>query len=204
MPRQHRLTTRQDSMLDRYGLAFGIAFGAVVLLLAYFFLIAPLVTELRSDATSKRAAKQDELVQAQNRVRSLQAVRDKLENITPAELSRMEVLLPESVNIPLILQDMDAMIRDSGMSVANMSVVEAATESASAAVTSEDSVRAASNVLVQAVDIQLSLTTGGDYTTYKKLLQIIEEHNPYIEMNSLTFQPGTEQLSLSLRTYYYQ
>lgn len=181
----------------------GAGLGVAILLLAYFFFIAPQISELRMDATSTRAAKQEELVQTENRVRALQSVRDKLENITPAELNRMETLLPDSVNVPLLLQEMDNMVRGAGMSVASMSVVEAATEIASASADST-SVRQSQNASVHPVDVQLSLNAGGDYASFKNLLQTIEAHNPYIEMNSLTFQTGTEQMSLALRTYYYQ
>ena len=175
---------------------------ALVVALAIFFLyvnptwsgsIAAAKTAIASDdqtltVARQYAAQQNELASARNA-------------IDPADLGRLSVFLPDSVDNVGIILDLNALAAHAGLSLANIDVTTNAADASGSA--SAGTLPAAGASPTGSVN--LSLSAAGTYAALQNFLQGVERSRRLLDVRELSVKgsdTGVYNYQMSLRLYW--
>jgi Tfp pilus assembly protein PilO len=140
-------------------------------------------------AAKEYAAKQNELASARNA-------------IDPANLSRLEIFLPDSVNNVGLILDINALAARSGLSLSNIDIVNAPTSAdAAVAIDGTGSISGASPVS----SVDLSLSAVGTYTGLQAFLKGLEKSARLLDVRDIVVrgsETGVYSYQMVVRLYW--
>ncbi len=206
------LTTKMLTDYFRW-LAAGAA--AVVVVLGYFFWLAPKIADLRVSAVTERLRTQADLKSEQAYAAALAASIQKFRQALPeAQLQKIDDFLPSAADFPGLLLTvrnlgLAANLSLDSMTVGQLGQVSTAARAAAPAAASTTAAQAATvgAAGVRSQDVTVSYSGGATYEQFKNMLATIESSQRLFDVVNLSYTGATDATGganwgLVLRTYY--
>ncbi len=162
-----------------------ISLTAIVIAGAIFFLYTQPAYD-KTKAIHAQIASYDQALEKAAELQTLkQQLLDRYNSFPPADIARLQKLLPDHVdNIRLIL-DMDDIAMRDGMTLSNVDI------SGNNSTSDTKTVIGALGASAQKYDtLAISFTTNGTYTQFKKFLTDLQSSLRIVDMTSLKIGPG--------------
>ncbi len=187
--------------------------------LGYTLFLSNVIAELQTTSFTQRDRAKNELVVDQRYASQLGTAIQKFKAIfTPAELTRLNAVLPTKTEFPSLLLTIKDIAATAGLQLENITITQVASAAASSAPvsTTPSTGVSANNILQQipqlaAQDATIQVSGGASYDGFKKFLGLIESSEQLFDVLSLNFATPTlggtgaaAQYSLTLRSYTYQ
>ncbi len=153
-------------------------------------------------------AQESQYDEALGKARDLQSIRDQLlaryNTFSPADLERLQKLLPDHVDNVRLILDLDSMASKYGMRVRNVSIDtgSGATANAGSAVSSVQQI-GTSNQPYESVVISFSVS--GPYDAFRQYLTDLEQSLRLSDVIGISFVPndtGIYDFTIHLKTYW--
>jgi len=188
--------------LNRYYPLLGLGIFTLILSLAYFFFIAAKITEVKQQKNSRLPIVQQESAALQAYFKESDELNAFVKNynaLHQAELNKAGYVLPITAKIPELMAQLPALISQDGFQISQFSVVSAEPKNTSR---SDEPAAPAENSIKQ-LSVNLAIT-GGDYFSFKNLLNDIENHLRLLDIISIEFKSaqGSTGYTLNMQTYY--
>lgn len=173
--------------------------AVLIAIVIFFVYINPMWSGRIADTKAAIASAEDALVAASQFTAQQNQLATERDMIDPADLARLEVFLPDSVdNVGLIL-DLNALAAQSGLALSNIDVTKGAADSAFSA----ESLPDAGGDPVGSVD--LSLSAVGTYAALQNFLKGVERSQRLLDARDLTVRgsdTGVYTYQMALRLYW--
>ncbi len=172
-------------------LALVIAIGA------FFVYVNPLMSGPIAEAKAAIARDDAALAVAQQYTAQENQLAAARNAIDPAELTKLNELLPDSADNVRLILDLDRIAGDSGLQVSGINVVTGTASGSSGGA----SIPASSPVS----SIDLSLSAVGDYTAFQTFLSSVERSLRLLDVRSISIQgsdTGIYTYQVTLRLYW--
>jgi len=188
--------------LNRYYPLLGLGIFTLILILAYFFFIAGKITEVKQQKNSRLPIVQQESAALKAYFKKSDELNTFVKNyntLHQAELNKAGYALPASAKIPELMAQLPAITAQDGFQISQLNIVSAEPKNTSR---SDETAAPAENSIKQ-LSVSLGVT-GGDYFSFKKLLNDIENHLRLLDVISIEFQStqGSMGYTLNMQTYY--
>jgi len=177
----------------------------LILALSYFLFLSP---KLKSTTAIMRDGieSQKRLFHEQERkLRDLQTVKRIYDEITPADLSKFNSVLPDAYVKERLFGELEEIIVRQGFILNSISLIggeEKLSTSAPMPTMVSDS---GGEALVNVGQISISLEVSAiDYAGLKQLLRILETNSRIFDIKSITFSFASNNAKLEMVTYYYK
>ncbi len=197
-----------------------LAIFILVLLLTYFFLLQPKITDLRQEKAVLATKKVEELAGLQKYYLSLQELEAVVNNfkVNKAQsFERLAQILPSEAEVPNLIAQLEALTQASGFRLTAITFAEAqaakttSKKSTKSTGSEETPTKIKEEAFIPELDpavhvINISMkVSGGGYLELKKLLDNIEKHLRIFDVNSIGFSSaeGENSYNIPLQTYYY-
>lgn len=170
----------------------------IVLGLAVFFLYVDPTYQNEIKAGQATLTSQNQLLE--NSKQLLQKRDDLYKRYTTIgndEISRIQKLLPDTIDNVRLVIDLDGVAQRYGMSLADLNLAEAVPSQTSQVTTASDEVK------YQAVTISFSVTTS--YDVFLQFLKDLEQSLRVVDVTKITFSStpsGLYKFSITLKTYW--
>lgn len=177
-----------------YGyIALGVV-GIITVVMANFF-IWPQYQRMESGGTLQYRNITTVIEQRQAYITDLQTMQQAYEQLDQRIVRAIDVALPKDYSAGPVFAEVEQLFQGSGFSVQSVNV--AATSSTTEAVTAEQP------TLYDIVSISVNLSSTSDvtYADFKQLLARIEGYPHLMNLESLTYAPGTGSYTFVLKTY---
>jgi Tfp pilus assembly protein PilO len=173
-------------------------FSLLVAVVIFFGYVRPTWSDTISAAKDAIASDEQSLVAAKEYSTQQNILTDARNAINPADLARLAVFLPDSVdNVGLIL-DLNALAVRSGLSISNIDVTTNTVETAVAS----DALPAAQN---QTGSIELSLSAVGTYSALQSFLVGVEKSQRLLDVRDIIVkgsETGVYSYQMKLRLFW--
>lgn len=189
-----------------------------VLILGYFLLLQPKISQLREAGIAQLPAKSSELELLNKYSQKLKELAAKVSGFQTKysqEVSDLNQVLPAQAQIPELIAELDALVQKSGFRINSLDINETSPKtpakkipenSDGASGLAENPTEQLNNNLenLHLLEVTLSVS-GGDYPAFKVLLNKIEKNIRLLDLISIKFSAvdNNEAYSLILRTYYF-
>jgi Tfp pilus assembly protein PilO len=179
------------------------------LVASIIFLDVPIVQgvlNMRKEIT----VKQEELVKKEAFIKTIEKLIDKYKN-SEESLKKLDDILPGDSDVPNLIVQIEAIAKESGMSVGGVNIAVSNQEGASKAETVRSGGSAGQEkVVVDYQVVTINLKMSGNYATLKAFLRAVEENMRLIDIESIAFSTksreiigSTFEFDMVLSTYYY-
>lgn len=190
----------------------------IIFILAYFLLLAPLISEYQKLSQSVINEKEEELERQKDVFNELSELNNIYKNVSSQLKERVEKVLPADPNLPNLYYSLDQIASDTGYKLHSIGILTPQEEyNKMSAEEIEriieqgvlDDVNTDSLVqvvtrrkTVKTIKINLGLE-GSGYLSLKKLLDAIENNLRIFDIQSFGYVPQDVEIELVLQTYYY-
>lgn len=159
-----------------------------ILIIAFLLVLRPQYKKTLNIIQQNLEEQQRLYAGQQKKLVNLQAITAVYKQISPADLQKFDVILPNDYPTEALFGELEELITQSGfiLSSVNFTRDEVASDSA-----------------VGHVNMNLALGAV-DYAGLKSLLRKLENNMRLLDIQNLNFSPSEETLSLSMTTYYYK
>lgn len=135
----------------------------------------------------------------------IKALRDNYEEIDQEDIALLSHILPTHKGIPELLQQLEAIARQSGVSLTDINISEVTQKGVTAKQALQQEVggaaAAAKGKEIKQMNIQIQVSTN-QYPAFKQLLEQIQSHTRLLDVESYLFSTEEETQSLTLKAYY--
>lgn len=144
-------------------------------------------------------------LEQERKLRDLQTVKRIYDEITPADLSKFNNILPDSYVKERLFGELEEIVTRQGFILGSISLTsdqQDVAESVPMPIMVSDS---GEETLVNVGQISISLEVSAiDYSGLKQLLRILETNSRLFDIKSLSFSFDSESAQLEMVTYYYK
>ena len=204
--KQNKKKGQLNSILNKYYWLFAILIFLIIVILGIWFLIWPEISKSQKIAKEFLPEKMQEidlLGKYTAKIKDLETLVSNIDNQYGRSLDLLRQVLPAQANVPELIAQVDALTRKSGFEMNSIDI----TESGATGLVKRGGTKniQINNTPLRLVNINLSVT-GGNYPSFKILLDNIEKNIRLLDLNSVSFSGGTSEAvgySLNLRTYYF-
>lgn len=183
-----------------YGYVALTLVGVITIVMANFF-IWPQYQRMESGGTLQYRNITTVIEQRQAYIADLQTMQQAYEQLDQRIVRAIDVALPTDYNTGPVFAEVEQLFQGSGFSVQSVNVASAG--GTTSTVTPNELVIAEQPTLYDIVSISVNLTSTGDvtYADFKQLLARIEGYPHLMNLESLTYAPGTSSYTFVLKTY---
>lgn len=178
--------------------SFPVLIGLFILtvILGYFFRVSPSMARLNEVKTSIRSTEDSEKAKLQQILAGAKKNNEYFESLDKDLVGRFYTALPQKKDVPVIYTEIDSLIRQSGVNLEGLDVVEIkAAKGKRSEVVEEDPDKP------KQVAIGLKVT-GSSWPIIKNFLSNLESSLHLMDVLALTYNPKDNALSLNLRSYF--
>lgn len=176
--------------------AFAVALGI------FFFYINPTLSGPIASAKLDIASDENALAAADTFTAQVKKLSDAQKAVGPANIARLELLLPDSIdNVGLII-DLNALAARSGLHAANIDVAPVAKASDAAPANAADTGSVSAGPYQS---LSFTLSALGSYTALKTFLSSLEKSQRLLDIQDLTVQgsdTGIYTYTMNIRLYW--
>ncbi|PIS42025.1 MAG: hypothetical protein COT24_05715 [Candidatus Kerfeldbacteria bacterium CG08_land_8_20_14_0_20_40_16] len=186
--------------------------GVIILLLfiSFYFILWPKYSEINDEGSLDYESKVELLESRNQELAQLQDLEVKFNQITSAEIVKLEKILPSGKDFSDIFVQMENLAKESGLKLSRVSItegglVEVATDTGKNSTTSKSKTSSNTGKEIGAVNISLSVEGDNTYPALKIFLDNIEDNMRIVDIDSLSYTPPTGESSsytVNLKTYY--
>jgi len=177
----------------------------LILFLSYFFLLAPKLKTTTTVMKESIESQKKLYLEQERKLRDLQTVKRIYDEITPADLSKFNNILPDSYVKERLFGELEEIVTRQGFILGSISLTsdqQDVAESVPMPIMVSDS---GEETLVNVGQISISLEVSAiDYSGLKQLLRILETNSRLFDIKSLSFSFDSESAQLEMVTYYYK
>jgi len=175
----------------------------IIVIAGVYFLVLPEINKARQITKEFLPAKAKELellAQYNTKINDLESLAAQVESQNSRSMELLRQILPTQANVPELIAQLDALTKKSGFFIGNLGITESMggfDKKASTSATTQ-------GTNLRLLNITLTLS-GGDYASFKVLLDNIEKNVRLLDVNSVSFSTneGTSGgYLLNLKTYY--
>ena len=177
----------------------------VISVAAYLLVVAPqwgrvgLGKELDT-ATLESTYKERERVLSQ-----VKELRDNYEKIDQEQISLLSNILPTDKSVPELLNQLEAIARQSGVSLIDISISEVVDKGISAKQALQQEVGKTSVAVkskeIKKMNVQLQVSTD-KYPAFKQFIEQVQSHTRLLDIESYLFSTEQELQNLTIKAYY--
>lgn len=182
---------------------YAVIIGLVVIIVlfgGYQLFIKDIFGQIQKLGSEGMKAKQQELSVKKETVIRWQALSDKYEQITSAEMKQLSSILPHEADIPYLVIELKNFIQKNKLVLDALDAGPlSVTTGGNAVVTT---VPPAVAPTVKKLNISLSIHKLDSYAGLKTFLDELSKNLPVLELTSISYSPGSDSYSLNLTTYY--
>ncbi len=188
--------------LMKYKKAFILFEMIIFFVSSYIFFIGP---EVMKVITSKQilSSKEQALVEAQSfklKVEELQRERDGILSQDNQYAKKLYEVLPQKQNLPEIMAQVDALVRDYGLVLGSVQIQGTQEDSSDGEIPNNE---APIGDIIKIVQVTAFVLGGdGSYEKVKLLLDGLETHIRLFDITSFSFDPEMTTYSIVFKTYY--
>lgn len=183
-----------------YGyVALGLV-GVIIILMANLF-IWPQYQRMQSAGTLQYRDITTVIEQRQAYIQDLETMQQEYEQLDQRIVRAIDVALPTGYSDGPVFAEIEQLFQGSGFTVQSINV--AATSSTTNTTTPAEAVTTEQPTLYDVVSISVNLTSTDavTYADFKQLLERIEGYPHLMNLESLTYAPGTGSYTFVLKTY---
>lgn len=193
-----------NNLLNNYFNLFVVVFVSFLLLISYFLLLKPKVTET-TNSISENIISHEKLLQAEKtKLANLQeAVRD-YQNINKDDLARVNTILPDEYNKEALYGEIEEIIKQNGFIPTSIALVKEGEtkEGNNNEANTAQNPTANSNSHIGTINISLGIASI-DYAGMKNLLTVLQNNLRLLDVKDLKLSDGGAA-TLEMSTYYYK
>lgn len=192
-----------NNLLNNYFNLFVVVFVSFLLLISYFLLLKPKVTET-TNSISENISSHERLLQAEKtKLANLQEAVRAYQNINKDDLTRVNSILPDEYNKEALYGEIEEIIKQNGFIPTSIALVkEGETTKEGGAQNNVPSPTANSNSHIGTINISLSIASI-DYAGMKNLLGVLQNNLRLLDIKELSLSDGGAA-TLEMSTYYYK
>lgn len=179
-----------------------IAGAMVISALAYFLFVSPQRARLKSGGDLDTQQLDRQIEQQQSSLNDLNTLLNNYQRIDQSDIELVSRLLPNSKQIPELLSQVEAMGRESGVTVTSVNVVEVQeNQKGSVKQRVEDSQTAKKDMMLQELQVDVEFNAYS-YAAYKNFINNLQSHARIIDIQSFTYDESEDVQRLTFKTYY--
>ena len=191
-----------NNLLNNYFNLFVVVFVSFLLLISYFLLLKPKVTET-TNSISENIISHEKLLQAEKtKLANLQeAVRD-YQNINKDDLTRVNTILPDEYNKEALYGEIEELIKQNGFIPTSIALAKEGETKEGNETSNVENPTANSNSHIGTINISLGIASI-DYAGMKNLLTVLQNNLRLLDVKELKLSDGGAA-TLEMSTYYYK
>lgn len=191
-----------NNLLNTYFNLFVVIFVSFLLLISYFLLLKPKVTET-TNSISENISSHERLLQAEKtKLANLQEAVRAYQNINKDDLTRVNSILPDEYNKEALYGEIEEIIKQNGFIPTSIALAKEGETKEGGASNNTPSAAASSSSHIGAINISLSIASI-DYAGMKNLLNILQNNLRLLDVKNLKVSDGGAA-TLEMTTYYYK
>ena len=190
--------------LNRFSWLGHVLIFLIVISAGVYFLVVPEINKARQitkEFLPTKAKELELLDQYDAKIVALENLSAQAESQNSRSMELLKQVLPSTSNVPELIAQLEALTKKSGFFMGNLSISESIASPTKKATTGKNQT-VDSNL--RSINISLSLT-GGEYASFKALLDNIEKNVRLLDINSISFSVNEGVAGgylLNLKTYY--
>ncbi len=187
---------------QRHLVIIGFVVSLLILIIGLFSFILPRYTAVQELGGLNYNQKLAELESKESYLQDLRGLRANLNLVTPEDLERVELIVPEGKDIPGIFSQMQQFAKEAKMELLSVAVNEGG--AVSTAPTSSGVAGASSKLRT----VNVSVVLGGalNYEGLKNFLNVVSRQAPILDLTAISYAPGAgasaASYKFSFRSYY--
>jgi len=177
----------------------------LVLALSYFIFLGPKLKTITAVMKDSIESQKKLFYEQERKLRDLQTVKRIYDEITPADLSKFNNVLPDSYVKERLFGELEEIVVRQGFLLGSITL-SGGEETVATGVPLPTMVSdSGEETLVNVGQISISLEVSAiDYAGLKQLLKILEANSRIFDIRSLTFSSEANTAQLEMVTYYYK
>mgnify|MGYP001569691964 CR=1 FL=1 len=182
-------------------------FAAITISAAAFFLVVyPQWNRVGIGREFDTAALEQTYGEREESLNKIKQLRENYDEIDQSQIALLSTILPQDKAVPELLDQLEAIARQSGVSITDISISEVSESGPSARQSLQAEVSAATparrgNTKVKSMNIQIQATLN-DYQSFKQLLEQMQSHTRLLDVESYLFATDQEIQTLTVKAYY--
>lgn len=175
---------------------------------SFFFVVWPQWNRVGTAKELDVAAMEATLNERESYLAQLKALRANYEKIPQEDITLLSRILPTSRAVPELIQQLEAMSRESGVGLSSVNLSDVAETRASARQQLQAEVGGAPAAVskdksVKQVTVQLQIETT-QYDRFKQFINALQSNDRILDVESYLFASDQEIQTVTARTYYLQ
>ena len=187
------------SLLNENSVPIMIGLLIVTVIIGYFLRLSPSLAKLDEVKTSIKSVEDAEKAKLQQILGSAKKNNEYFESLDSSLMNRFYTALPQKKDVPQIYTEIDSLIRQSGVSLEGLDIVEIKAGKAGKGKGSE--IEAADPDKPKEIAIGLKVA-GSSWPIIKNFLSNMESSLHLMDVLAMTYNPKEGALSLNLRSYF--
>jgi len=182
--------------LYKYFHIFNIILFILVLLFSYIFVINPKYRDITRGVELSNVEKREKLDNMQQFLAKLNRYRQEYYEISPANIERLNAMLPEGTDIESMYTEIASLVKQRGLTLSSLEVTpEDRTTSAQIKKSSANEGKVG--------EIKLNMqVSGADYDAFKKLVLALENNLRLINIDKVSYSPADMTIGMEAVSYY--
>jgi len=180
---------------QRHLVVIGMVIGIILFVIGLIVFIVPQYQNIQKLGGLDYNQKQAQLEVAKQNLENLHQLRDSLNLVSPEDLERVYLIIPKSVDIPGIFNQMQQFADEAKMTLISVAVNEGG---ATAPVTPTSTTTTLSNIKQITVSVILSGTL--NYEATKNFLNVVSRQAPILDLTSISYTPSSTAMPSSPTT----
>ena len=186
--------------------SFIVALMVILLLYAgYFYIIKVKQNSIKSNIEVANEDKENDKLILKKKLEKLKEYRLAYESIGEAEKKRIDIMIPEEVGKDLLFTNMEVFILRQGLILDSVDINKTSSindNSRRRNMEASDADVKVSDLMVDEVEIDLSISGIGGYEHFKKVLYAFEHNLQILDINKLDCDLESGTLNLAVTAYY--
>ncbi len=199
----NRLVKRINDFLLNYFNWVVLIIVLTILVVGLLIIIEPKYELVIRDVEIVKRDKEGEYFIQQSYLGKLNGLKDAYQNINPEDKRKIDIVLPEKVEIEEFFSNMEALVLRNGLILTSLQIKSKELEFKKNKITSKNKNAENNDLFEEIGKIQITINIiGTDYDGLKSLLQIIESNLRLMDIENIRWSPDSNSTNLQLVTYY--
>lgn len=173
--------------------------------LSFFFVVMPQWSRVGAGKELDVAAMESTLQERESYLSQLKALRTNYEKIPQEDISLLSRILPTDRAVPELMQQLEAMSRESGVGLSSVNLSDVVETRASARQQLQQEVSGAPAAVIdksiKQITVQLQIETS-QYDRFKQFLNALQSNDRILDVESYLFSTDQEIQTITAKTYY--
>lgn len=192
---------------SRKSMTLWTVIGVIVIsVAAYLLVVAPQWSRVGVGKELDTATLEATYKERERALSQVKELRDNYEKIDQEQIRLLSSILPTDKSVPELLNQLEAIARQSGVSLIDVSISEVVEKGISAKQALQQEVgktgaAAAKSKDIKKINVQLQVSTN-KYPAYKQFIEQLQSHTRILDIESYLFSTEQELQNLTLKAYY--